>query len=180
MNDEQIQKLYNQLQIAEKSKPTQNAVNDSEKPIQQGAGDLVEQAFNQAVIATVTNDEKVQSDIMHGAEKVIQNKTSKIKAEAELEAKEAHFNNKKGACECFGFNETTTPKWAVNIMGFWVGVLTAIWILIGMVTFAPVTFVAKKVSVIFRKTWLAVLVALVIYIVFLLSPLWLPILKIGG
>lgn len=140
------------------------------------ASDMVEQAFTQAVVATVTNDEKVQSEILQGAEKVIQNKTEEIKARAEREAKEAHFNNKKSACECFGYNETTTEKWAVSLMGFWHNFITAIWIIIGMFTFAPITFVAKKLSVIIKTAWLAVLVAIVIYVAVALSPFWVKIL----
>ena len=143
---------------------------------EQTAGDMVEKAFKQAVVATVKNDEKVQSEILHGAEKVIQNKTEEIKARAEREAKEAHFNNKKSACECFGYNEATTEKWAVSLMGFWHNFITAIWIIIGMFTFAPVTFVAKKLSVLIKTAWLAVLISVVIYIVVALSPFWVKLL----
>lgn len=141
------------------------------------AGDMVEQAFTQAVVATVKNDERVQSEILQGAEKVIQNKTEEIKARAEREAKEAHFNNKKSACECFGYNESTTEKWAVSLMGTWHNVVTAIWIIIGMVTFAPITFVAKKLRVIIKTAWVAVLVAVVIYALIALSPLWVQLLS---
>jgi hypothetical protein len=136
------------------------------------AGDMVEQAFTAAVYATVANNEKVQSDIAEGAEKVIQNKTSAIKAQAEMEAKEAYFNNKKSACECFGYNETSTEKWAVSIMAIWHNIATAIWIIVGMFTFAPITFFAKRVSVIIKKAWLAVLVGIIIYLLVTTSPFW--------
>lgn len=138
----------------------------------QTAGDMVEQAFNEAVVATVKNDEKVQNEIMHSAEKVVRNKAHELKARAETEAKEAHFNNKKSACECFGYNETTTERWAVSLMGAWHNLITAIWIFIGMFTFAPITFVAKKVSVIIKTAWLAVLIAIIIYAIAVSSPFW--------
>ena len=150
--------------------PLQMPVEPTEQP--QKAGDMVEQAFSAAVVATVANNEKVQSDIVEGAEKVIQNKTSAIKAQAELEAKEAYFNNKKGACECFGYNETTTEKWAVNLMALWHNIATAIWIFIGMFTFAPIIFVSKKIRVLVKHAWVAVLLAIVIYLAVVLSPWW--------
>ncbi len=143
----------------------------------QSAGEMVEKAFSEAVCVTVRNDEKVQNEIMHGAEKVIHNKTQAIKDRAEIEAKEAHFNNKKSACECFGYNEASTEKWAVSLMGIWHNIITAIWILIGMVTFAPVTFVAKKLGVLIKSAWLAVVVALIIYVAVVFSPLWLKLLS---
>jgi hypothetical protein len=136
------------------------------------AGEMVEQAFTAAVYATVANNEKVQSDIAEGAEKVIQNKTSAIKAQAELEAKEAFFKNKKNACECFGFNETTTEKWAVSVMAIWHNIATALWIIVGMFTFAPIIFFVKKVNVLIKKAWLAVTVAIIIYLLVTTSPFW--------
>lgn len=154
---------------------------EPKKSIVPTAGEMVEHAFNEAVVATVKNDERVQCELLEGAEKVIHNKTSEIKARAEMEEKEAHFNNKKGACECFGYNETTTEKWAVSVMGMWHNIITALWIVLGMFTFAPVTFVAKKLSVIIKNTWLAVAVAVAIYGIFALSPLWIGLIaKIGG
>lgn len=126
---------------------------------------LVEDAFNQAVIHRVATDESVQKDLLDSAEKVVKNKTNAIKERADLEDKTAHFNNKKGACECFGYNEATTEKWAVNVMNAWHNVMTAIWLFIGFFTFAPVTFVAKKITVIFKKTWVAIVLAILIYLI---------------
>lgn len=142
--------------------------NPAEKPTtqtaQDKAGELVESAFQQAVVHKVATDEAVQTELLDSAGKVIKNKTSAIRERADQEEKEAYFNNRKGACDCFGYNEATTPKWAVNVMNIWHNVMTALWLFIGFFTFAPVTFVAKKITVIFKKTWLAVLVALVLYL----------------
>lgn len=142
-------------------------------PAQPSASDLVEQALDQAVVTTIKNDEKVQSEILDGANQIIHNKTNALKTQAKTEEKAAHFNNKKNACECFGYNETTTEKWAVSLMGIWHSVITALWILIGMVTFAPVTFVFKKLSVMIKTTWLAILIAVAIYTIAATSPIWL-------
>lgn len=143
--------------------------------------DVVEQIFNGAVVETVKNDDIVKKEILDGAKSAIRNKTNAIKDKTETEAKEAHFNNNKGACECFGFTETSTERWAVTMMSFWHRIMTAIWIVIGFVTYAPVTFIAHKVSVIIKKTWIAVLVAGLIYGVIATSPLWIGLIsKIGG
>lgn len=133
------------------------------------AGELVESAFNQAIVHKVTTDENVQNELLESAEKVIKNKTDTLKARADLEDKTAFFNNKKGACECFGYNETTTEKWAVKVMSFWHNIMTAIWLLIGFFTFAPVTFVAKKITVIFKKTWVAITIAIILYLLFVVG-----------
>ena len=82
-----------------------------------------------------------------------------------MEDKAAYFRNKKGACECFGYNEETTEKWAVKVMNFWHNIMTAIWLCLGFFTFAPITFIAKKMTVIFKKTWLAIVVSVIIYLI---------------
>lgn len=140
------------------------------------ATQLVEGAFSEAIINRVRTNEDVQEELLDSADTVIHNKLNAIKARADQEDKETHFNNKKGACECFGYNESTTEKWAVNLMNFWHNVMTAIWIVIGFVTFAPITFIAKKIKVIFKQAWVAVLLALLIYLGVILIPLLLGIL----
>lgn len=130
------------------------------------ATELVEDAFSQAIVHKVTTDESVQKELLNSADQVIKNKTNAIKDRADAEEKQAHFNNKKGACECFGYNEATTEKWAVNVMNCWHNVMTAIWLFIGFFTFAPITFVAKKITVIFKKSWIAVTLAIIIYLLF--------------
>ena len=142
------------------------------------AAEMVDQAFSAATAAIIQNDKGTQQDIMTGAGQVIQNETARLKSEAEKASKEAHFNNKKDACICFGFNETTTEKWAVSMMAAWHNVVTALWIFVGMFTFAPVVFLAKKIRVIIKTAWVAVLLAIVLYVAVALSPLWMRLLNI--
>lgn len=189
MEQELEQQLQNQLQARQ---PAQNKVNmptiqfqEAADRIANGGGNpvgitesrkkadaLVEEAFNQAIVSQVVNNQNVQSSLLSSATNVIKNKTDAIKSESETESKIAHFNNKKNACECFGYNETTTEKWAVNIMNSVHNVLTAIWIVIGTFTFAPITFVAKKVRVIFKAAWAAIIIALLVYATAVTSPFW--------
>lgn len=142
--------------------PAEKRVNQTS---QDTANALVETAFNQAIVHKVATDEAVQSDLLNSAGKIIKNKTNAIKERADQEEKAAYFNNRKGACECFGYDEATTEKWAVNVMNFWHNLMTAVWILFGFFTFAPITFVAKKIKVIFKKTWAAVTLATLIYLI---------------
>lgn len=143
------------------------------------ASELIDTAFNQAVITKIAESDDVKSDLLNTAEKVIKNQTDAISSDAEAASKKAHFNNKKGACECFGYNEETTEKWAVNVMNVWHNVMTAIWMFIGFFTFAPITFVAKKISVIFKKTWLAVLFAIIIYLAVVFIPIIITLVQEG-
>ena len=142
------------------------------------AEDVTGQAMAQAEYLSVKNDEGVQGEIVEGAKKVVRNRTIEMTAESERKAKEALFKNNKSACECFGYSEASTEKWAVTAMGVWHNVITAIWIVLGMLTFAPVTFIARKLSVIIKTTWIAVTVAVGIYIFVATSPFWIKLLAL--
>lgn len=140
------------------------------------ASDVVEQAIAQAEVITIQKNEEVQSELLHSAEEVARNKAIEATAESERKAKEALFKNNKSACECFGYSESSTEKWAVTAMSVWHNIITAIWIVLGMLTFAPITFIARKLSVIIKNTWVAVLVASLIYAIMATSPFWIKLL----
>ena len=148
-----------------------NKAEESAPATKDQATQLVESAFNQAIVNRVVENEEVQQELLESADKVIDNKVQAIVAKAEQESKEAHFNNKKNACDCFGYNEATTEKWQVNLMNLWHNVMSAIWIVIGFFTFAPITFIAKKIVVIFKKAWIAFLLAAIIYLAVTLVPI---------
>ena len=78
--------------------------------------------------------------------------------------KEANFNNKKDACESYGFNEKTTPIWATKLMTFGYNIMLAIYLFVASFTVMPVIFLTKKISVAIKKTWIAILFALGIYL----------------
>ena len=170
----------NEIKTLEEIKFNLDKKKEEEAPKPDKAGAMVEAAFEQAVVVQVQNDEEVQKQLLEGAKNTVQNKVDAIKERAELEAKEAHFNNRRDACECFGYNEKTTEKWAVNYMNFWHNIFTAIWITIGMVTFAPITFIGRKIKVIFKATWLAMLIAVLVWLAVTFVPVLIAILKSNG
>lgn len=177
--NEDLNEIEQEIQARKRAEETLPSVpvisfdNPAEKRENQVATDktteLVESAFNQAVVHRVKTDENVQQTLLDSAEKVIKNKTDAIRERADLEDKTAYFRNKKGACECFGYNEETTEKWAVKIMNYWHNIMTAIWLFIGFFTFAPITFVAKKITVIFKKTWVAIAISIIIYLIIVIG-----------
>ena len=140
------------------------------------ADDVVNEALRKAGLLSVNPTEETQKEIARSAEEVLKNKTIEITADAERKAKEAYFKNNMSACECFGYNETSTEKWAVTAMSVWHNIVTALWIVIGMLTFAPVTFIVRKLSVIVKTAWIAVVLAIGIYVFVAFSPFWIKLL----
>ncbi len=134
-----------------------------EKPKSE-SDELVNNMFTEAVKFEVSNNEELQDEVLGTAKQFTKTKMQIIKTDVDTEHKEAVFNNRKDACESYGFSEKTTPTWATKAMTWGYNVMLAIWLFIGTFTFMPVIFIAKKISVGLKNTWLAVLFALLLYI----------------
>lgn len=145
-------------------KQTENTIAQPEQPIVDKKEHLVDAMFEQAVINQVATNEDLKGKVLETAKKYTATKMDKIETDVDTEHKESVFNNNKDACESYGFNETTTPEWAVAFMRWGYNIMLAIWIFIGSFTFMPVIFVAKKVSVGVKNTWIAGLIAILLYV----------------
>ena len=103
-----------------------------------------------------------------------------IKKDVDTEYKEAVFNNNADACESYGFNEKTTPTWAVRMMKVGYSIMLAIYVVLASFTVMPVIFLVKKISVGLKKTWVAVLFALLIYLGIIFIPIIVSLLAKGS
>ena len=74
-------------------------------------------------------------------------------------------------------NEKTTPIWATNMMTFGYNIMLAIWLFIGSFTFMPVIFIAKKIAVGLKRTWIAVIFAILLYLGVTFVPILLAFLR---
>lgn len=138
---------------------------------------LVENMFNQAIVHEVSNNEDLKDKVLETAKTYVDTEMQTIATKVETKNKEANFNNNKDACESYGFNEKTTPKWAVSFMRWGYNVMLALWLFVGSFTFMPIIFVAKKISVGIKKIWLAGLIAVLIYLGVTLTPIILAIIN---
>lgn len=170
--EKQVLEKRQQEQTIDFSKPT-----SVENKTQDKNSALVENMFNQAVMHEVSNNENLKETVLDTANTYVDTKMKTLKKKVDTEHKEAVYDNNKDACESYGFNEKTTPTWAVNFMRWGYNVMLAIWIFIGSFSFMPVIFVAKKIAVGVKKVWLAVILALIIYLAVTLVPIILAVVK---
>lgn len=150
---------------------------EPEKPQNDGKELLVQELFEQAVVHEVANNEELQNKVLATAKKFTDTKMKVIEQNVDSEHKEANFNNKKDACESYGFNEKMTPIWATKFMSVGYSVMLAIWLFIGTFTYMPVIFITKKLSVGIKHTWIAIVFALVLYLAVTFVPIILALLK---
>lgn len=138
---------------------------------------LIENVFEQAVINQVATNEDLKDKVLDTAQKYTETKMQTIATNVDTEHKEAVFNNAKDACESYGFNEKTTPIWAINFMKVGYSIILAIWLFVGSFTFMPIIFITKKIAVGLKKTWIAVIFAIVLYLGVTFVPILVAILS---
>lgn len=138
---------------------------------------LVDKGVDAAIVHKITNDDDVKSRLLDTANDIINNKLDEKQNDSERDKKRAALENNKDACDLYGIDEKTVPIWVVKaakiVQDFWY----MVWIIIGFVTTAPVVFLSKKLSVVFKRTWVAVLLAIIIYLAVVLTPLIINIIK---
>lgn len=135
------------------------------------ANEVVAEVFGQAVVHTVVNDEGIQEKLLNTAHSVVENKADVLADRAEKESKAAFIDKHSDACSCFGYDETTTAKFHVRVMAFWIFVLNTIYIFtVGFFIVSPITFILRKLKVVIKQTWLAIVLALLIYFLILAMP----------
>lgn len=136
------------------------------------ANEVVAEVFGQAVVHTVVNDEGIQEKLLNTAQTVVENKAEVLANRAEKESKASFIDKHSDACFYFGYDDTTTSKFHVKMMAFWIFVLNTVYICtIGFLVVAPISFILRKLKVIIKKTWLAIILALLIYFLILAIPL---------
>ena len=133
--------------------------------------ELVDEGIKAAVVHKIKNDETVQERMLNAADTLIDNKLEQAHNDSEREKKEAVFKNNKDACDLYGIDEKTVPTWVVRgakmAHSFWY----VVWLIIGFFTTAPIVFLAKKITVILKRTWVAVLFAILIYAAVIFTPI---------
>ncbi len=136
------------------------------------ADEVVAEVFGQAVVHAVSTDDAVREELLGTARQVIHEKTQSITDIAETESKAKHFMKHNDACSYFGYEETTTSKFHVRAMAFWAAVLNTIYIFtIGYFIVAPISFILRKLKVVIKTSWVAILLALVIYLIIVAVPI---------
>lgn len=132
---------------------------------------LMNNVFNQAIVDRVMNDPDTNTNVLKAAKTYVDTSMQTISTDVDTKYKEAVFVNNKDACESYGFNEKTTPTWAVRLMKFGYSIMLAIYLFVASFTVMPVIFLMKKIQVAVKHTWIAIILAFLIYAAVLFSPM---------
>lgn len=167
--DDEILDLERQVQ-EKRQQEIQLFKNKQQEPEKDQNQQLVEKVFNSAIVKQVTDNQELNSKVLQTASTYVNTAMQTISTNVDTKYKEAVFVNNQDACESYGFNEKTTPTWAVRLMKFGYSIMLALYLFIASFTVMPVIFLMKKIQVAVKHTWIAIVLALLIYATIMLSP----------
>lgn len=173
---EQLDKKKNEIQTVSIFEKKKQEVATVEEKVDE-KNELIDGMFKDGIRYQVANNDDLKEKVLDTAKKYTETKMQIIQTNVDTEQKEANFDNKKDACESYGFNEKTTPIWATKYMSIGYAIMLSIWLFIGTFTFMPVIFIAKKMTVGLKKTWLAVVFAILLYFGITFVPILLTLLR---
>ena len=133
---------------------------------------LIEKVHEQAKLDIVTHDENVQKKVLDNAQKNIETELNTITNKVETDSNKASMKRNSEACAIFGYDveKGGVEKWQLKLMVATHNVLFALYWIIANITVAPYNFIARKLNNSIKQTWLAALVAILVYLLILFTP----------
>lgn len=121
----------------------------------------------------------MQDKILDTAKDCVEKEIDKIKTDTNTRNTASKFDSAADACACYCFDkkEKTTPIWAVWYMKGGYNLVLLIYLIFATFTVLPITFLFKKIQVGIKMTWLAILLAVMIYLCFTFGPILVTLLR---
>lgn len=130
----------------------------------EAVGEMVTDIFKQGVVHVVANDQQVQEKILDTAKKAVEDKVEAISDQTTKEAQVSAYDANSDACQNYGIMKDV-PKWKINMMkagsAFWF----IIYFIFASLTVAPITIFVKGLVGVIKQVWIAVVVAILFYLV---------------
>lgn len=143
----------------EKEKTTQPLV---EKP--NPTREIIDEIHTQAVIDQVKNDEGVQTQVLEHAKKSIQNEMDSMTQEEIKRKQDTTYNANEEACKNYGIDKSV-PLWQIRLMKAGSAVWFVVYWVFASIVICPINVFMKGLKSFFKQTWLAILLAILIYLI---------------
>lgn len=161
----------------------ENIANTSEKqtdeftPIKKeeeelSANEVIEKIHKSAVLYQAKENEEVNKRFVDQAKKTVEAELDTIDQQNQAKRQQATYNANKEACRCYGI-EDAVPLWQIRLMRFGHSIWFIIYWIFATVTICPINVFVTGINAFIKRTWLSILIALLIYI---LAVIVLPIL----
>lgn len=126
------------------------------------ATDMVKALQNQKTLELAKNDEDTKNQIEQNARHGLQNALKEVSNESDAKVNKAHFELHKSASKMYGFKEER-PMWQQRMMVVGSSIWFIVYFIVASLTVCPLTVFFDVFKNIFKKGWLAMVVAILVY-----------------
>lgn len=131
---------------------------------------LVGDALEAGAIGSL-QDPDFQQNIKEKSKGFLQQGVNKIGNQLTKDEQETAYDANSEACDNVGINKGS-PKWAIDWARFENNLWTGIWLIVSFVTVLPINVFSKGLKKFFKNSWVALVLAIVIWALIVTSPLW--------
>ena len=127
--------------------------------------DMVNVLKSQTVATLMTQDQEVIDKVTQNSKDEINDALETSNTESKTQKAEAKFLSNEEACKIYGVDKTV-PLWQQRLMVFGSSIWFVIYFIVATFTIAPISTFAIKLNVIFKKIWISILLAIILYLFF--------------
>jgi len=148
--------------------PTKNYTDISDASVHQ-IKEVVGDAFTAGAIGQM-NEPTVQIGIKQNAQKAIKTEVNRIGNRLAKDEQDAVYDANAEACKDYGINKAV-PTWQVKLMKAGDAVWFCIYWVFGTLVICPINVFAKGLRAFIKRGWVVVALAVLIWLLIVLSPL---------
>lgn len=132
---------------------------------------MISKLHQAAILAQVKNDDDTNRKFIEQAKKTVDNELDTLDKKNIVKRQEATYNANKEACKCYGI-EDAVPLWQIRLMRIGHSIWFVIYWIFATITICPINVFVTGINAFIKRTWLSIIVALIIYLSFaVLIPL---------
>lgn len=147
---------------------------------QNSTAEMIEKMHQAAILKQVQTDEETNKKFMDQAKKTVENQLDTIDKENVAHRQQATYSANREACRCYGIEEAV-PLWQIRMMRFGHSIWFIIYWLFATVTICPINVFVTGINAFIKRTWLSIIIAILIYLIFAVAlPILLNLKKGAG
>lgn len=131
-------------------------------------GETINALKNKEVMNLFKTDDEIKNKITESAKQDIQDNIDINNQDNKNKKAKKKFEGNKEACKIYGVEETV-PLWQQALMSIGSAFWFVIYFIVATLTIAPISTFTMKLNTIFKKLWVSIALAVVIYVAVVLT-----------
>jgi hypothetical protein len=140
------------------------------KPEELPVNTLAKEALTTGAVKALQEDD-VQIKIQKTGKDMLNLGIDKEVNKLQKDVQETAYDANSEACDNTGINRGS-PKWAVDWAKFENNIWMCIWLIVSFLTVLPISLFSKGLKKVLKNSWIAILLAVIVWLIIITAPVW--------